>query len=120
MTTKRHAWKFGRWAEFICACDLRVRGYRILFRRLRTNVGEIDIVARRGTILAIVEVKARRTLETAAHSVSERQRHRISRAAMALLQKNPGLCKFDLRFDVMLMTPWRRPVHLMDAWRPNF
>ncbi len=114
---KQRAWRFGRWAETFCAWHLRFRGYRIEARRFRTGVGEIDIVARRGTILAMVEVKARAEMTAAAESLSRRQQRRIARAAQAYLQAHPETADLDLRFDAMLVCPWRLPRHLTDAWR---
>jgi putative endonuclease len=107
----------GRTAEAVCAALLRLKGFQILARRFRTPVGEIDIVARRGRLVAFVEVKARADLVTAGESVGQRQRRRIARAAQAFLQKRPELQHLDLRFDVVLLAPWRLPHHISDAWR---
>ncbi len=115
---KRRAWAFGRLAEGLCAWHLRARGYRILARRFRTPVGEIDIVARRGNTLAVVEVKARADLPTAMDSLRPRQRYRIIRAAEAFIAARPALAGMDVRFDVMVVVPWRPPAHIQDAWRP--
>ena len=73
---RRRAWRWGQWAEALCIGTLMLRGYRILARRLRYPVGEIDIVARRGGTLAVIEVKARENLSDAAEAVSGRQRRR--------------------------------------------
>lgn len=116
---RRQAWRYGRQAEWTCAWMLRLKGYRILARRHKTPVGEIDLVARRGGTVAFVEVKARAELATAVASVGGTQRRRIVRAATAFLQARPGLAGLDCRFDVMLVRPWHLPVHLSDAWRPN-
>ena len=114
---KRRAWAFDRLAEEICSWHLRLHGYRILTRRFCTPVGEIDIAARRGGILAVVEVKARKQRDTAAEAVSARKRQRIARTAEAFLQQRPGCAGLDVRFDVMLVTPWRLPLHMKDVWR---
>lgn len=111
------AWRRGHWAEHLCALALVVRGYRVLARRLRYPVGEIDLLARRGGTLAVIEVKARRDTESAMAAVTPRQRQRIARAAEWLLAERPALAGLALRFDVMLVTPWRWPRHLPDAWR---
>jgi putative endonuclease len=95
---------------------LRLKGYRIIAQDFRVPAGEIDIVARRGGTLAIVEVKARDSLSDAAESLSARQRRRIGRAAAALLAMHPSLAGLVVRFDVMLVRPWRLPRHLEAAW----
>ncbi len=114
---RRRARNFGRFAEGLCIWVLRLHGYRILVRDFRTTVGEIDIVARRRNTLAMVEVKARRDLAKAAQSLTRRQRRRITRAAAAFLMMNPRYAGLAVRFDLMLVRPWRPPVHLREAWR---
>ena len=96
-----------------------LRGYRILGRRLRSPVGEIDIVARRGAVLAIVEVKARPDSAAAAEAVTPRQQERLIRAAGWVVAGRPDLAAMQVRFDVMLVTPWRWPQHVVDAWRAD-
>jgi len=107
----------GRLAESACVWHLRLRGWRVLARRVRSPVGEIDIVAARRGLVAFIEVKARGDFTSAAHAVTPHQRRRIGRAAQAFLQKRPELAGCDMRFDVMLVAPWRPPRHLIDAWR---
>lgn len=114
---RRHAERFGRWAEGLCRWTLRLKGYRILANRLRTPMGEIDIVARRGQTIAVVEVKARADWDAANEAVNARQRGRLARAAHVYLAANPQYAGYVLRFDVMLVTPWSWPRHLIDAWR---
>jgi len=116
---RRRAWRFGRAAEALCAWSLRLRGYRIVARRYRARVGEIDIIARRGKLLAFVEVKGRGDLATAAEALGPRQRQRIARAAEAFVQARPVFQGMALRFDVMLVRRWRPPAHVADAWRPG-
>ena len=114
---RRRTRRFGRLAESLCAWHLRLRGYRIVARGFRSAVGEIDIVARRGGVLAVVEVKGREDLGVAAESLGRRQRRRIARAAEAFVKARPGYAVLDLRFDVMLVGPWGLPRHLTGAWR---
>ncbi len=116
---RRRAYRAGRLAEALCAAILRVKGYRILARGVRLPVGEIDIVARRGSVLAIVEVKRRADRRSAAEAVTERQRRRICRAAEGYLAAHPALAELAVRFDVMLVTPRQLPQHIEDAWRPS-
>jgi len=113
---RRRAWRFGRIAEAVCAGVLRLKGYRILARDVRTPVGEIDIVAHRGRVLAFVEVKARRSAD-GTDIIGPRQQHRIVRAAEAFLSRHPSLAGLDVRFDVMIVQGWTMPTHLTDAWR---
>ena len=113
------ALKLGRWAEHLAVLRLRLGGYRILARNLRLRSGEIDILARRGSVLALIEVKARADFDAAAFSLLPRQRQRLERSAEALRQRWPDLSACALRFDVVLVRPWRLPRHLPDAWRPD-
>ena len=114
---RRAAWVRGRRAETQAAWWLRLKGYRILERNFRVRPGEIDLIARRGRILALVEVKTRVDLASAGEAVDRRQRLRIARAAEVLLQRRPALRRLDLRFDVVLVTRGNLPRHIQDAWR---
>ncbi|HYM02295.1 MAG TPA: YraN family protein, partial [Stellaceae bacterium] len=75
MTTaaKRRAFRRGQLAELLCLWHLRLRGYRILARRFRVPTGEIDLIARRGGVVAAIEVKARSNVAAAGEAVSHRQ-----------------------------------------------
>jgi putative endonuclease len=114
---RRRTHDLGRLAEALCRLSLRLRGYRILGSRVRTPLGEIDIVARRRSVLAVVEVKARPDVLAAGEAVSPRQRQRLARAARLFLGAHPRLAGLVLRFDVMLVTPWSWPRHIEDAWK---
>lgn len=114
---RRRAFYRGHFAEILCLWHLRLRGYRVLARRYRVPVGEIDLIARRGAVLAAIEVKARRDAATAGEAVSARQRRRVARALAHFLATRPDLAGLDQRFDVMLVTPRRLPHHIADAWR---
>lgn len=118
MTAERiRRYRLGRFAEVMCAWHLRLRGYRVLARRFRSPVGEIDLVARRGRVLAFIEVKARPDRDQALAAVTPRQRARVRRAAELFVAHRPRLAGCDFRFDVMLVTPGRLPAHVIDAWR---
>ena len=116
---RRRAERYGRHAESLAAWLLRLKGYRILARGYRSRVGELDIVARRGRVLAFVEVKARGDVSEAAEALRPAQRSRIARAAEAFQASRPELRALLVRFDVVLVAPGRRPHHLPDAWRPG-
>jgi putative endonuclease len=103
--------------EALCAWQLRLAGYRIIGRDVRTPVGEIDLVARRGTLLVFVEVKRRASLADALAALLPIQQTRIARAAGAFLQRRPDLSDCAVRFDLVAVTPWRVPRHVADVWR---
>ena len=111
------AWRFGRMGEALCAWQLRLAGYRIIGRDVRTPVGEIDLIARRGGTLAFIEVKARR--QTSEEVLTLRQRRRIIRAAEMFLARRPELGTLAVRFDVMLIGRRRWPRHLAAAFRAD-
>ena len=114
---RRRAYGRGRRAEALAAWWLRLKGYRILARDFRVASGEIDLIARRGRVIALVEVKARPSLDEAREALLPHQRKRIERAAEVFLQRNPALAGLDLRFDVVLLAPKHLPQHIAGAWR---
>ena len=116
---RQRARRRGDLAEFLCRVHLRLRLWRIVARDWRCPAGEIDIIARRGPVLAIIEVKARATAADAASAVSPRQRRRIARAASAFLLARPELAGLTVRFDVMLVEKLRAPRHLPGVWRAD-
>ncbi len=113
---RQAAFRFGLTAETRAAALLIAKGYRIVNRRFRAPVGEIDIVARRGRVLVFVEVKARDRLDDAAEAVTPRQRRRIVAAAEAWLASHPDDLFCNIRFDVVLVAPSRIPRHLPAAF----
>lgn len=114
----RAAHAAGLRAETLAAWLLRLKLYRIVGRRVKTRLGEIDLIAQRGRTLVFVEVKARGDARTAAESLTLHQRGRLARAASLFAAMRPEFADFDMRFDVVLMTPRRPPIHLRDAWQP--
>ena len=95
---------------------LLLKGFRIAARRWRSPVGEIDLVMRRGRLLVFVEVKARGKFDDAAEAVTDRQRRRIAAAAEAWLASHAGDLGRDVRFDAVLVAPWRMPRHIPAAF----
>jgi putative endonuclease len=113
---RQAAFRTGLSAESRAAALLIAKGFRILERRWKSPVGEIDIIARRRTLLVFVEVKARARLDDAAESISTRQRRRIAAAAEAWLARHGDARVRDIRFDVILVAPARIPVHIPAAF----
>jgi putative endonuclease len=119
-TRRLAAEKRGRRSETLAALLLRLKFYRILGRRVRTPLGEIDMIARAPSgVICFTEVKARAHDAQAADALGPRQQARIARAAQLYLASRPGLAPKGLRFDVVSVRPGRFPRHLRDAWRAD-
>lgn len=108
----------GRVAEAIAAFVLVLKGYRILARRRRTPLGEIDLIAVRGKRLAFVEVKRRSSRDEAEASLTPFQTARLHDAAEHWLTRQSRYRDHDLAFDALFVLPWRWPIHLVDALQP--
>ena len=106
----------GRSAEILAALWLMAKGYRILGLRLRTPQAEIDLLARRGRVLAVVEVKRRASLAAAVEAVTPLQRERLIRAARGLAARRRGLSGLQIRLDLFALAPGARPRHIAGAW----
>ncbi len=120
--TRAAAERRGRWAERLSCWALRLNGWRVLDTRWRSprgsGAGELDIIAARGRTLAFIEVKARETATQAMEAVSADQQTRIARGAEAYLAAHSQYAGYAIRFDVMIVRPWRWPRRIADAWRP--
>lgn len=108
--------KRGRGAETLACWWLRLHGWRILARRARVPGGEVDVVARRGRIVAFVEVKARSTEEAAAMSLDA---WRLRRVVVAAERLAPRFQKAgdDIRIDAIFVVPGRLPRHVPHIWQ---
>lgn len=107
----------GRRSEVAAAVWLMLKGYRILGFRLKTPQAEIDLLALRGRVLAVVEVKRRMDITTALETVSFDQRDRLRRAGAMLAARRPSLAGAAVRLDLMALAPGRLPMHIPDAWK---
>lgn len=114
---RRRAERWGLSAESRACWALRLKGYAIIARRFKSPRGEIDIVARRGRLIAFVEVKARASLMQALEAVTPRTRRRIEAAAADWSVRNPGFADFAWRYDIVAVIPRRWPKHVADAFR---
>ena len=110
------AFQLGVSAEGRASLFLAAKGYRTLAKRWKTPVGEIDLVVKRGNLIAFVEVKARAKLDAAAESVLPRQKKRIIAAAEAWLAAHPEHAGYDMRFDAVLIAPGKLPRHIASAF----
>lgn len=111
---RRRAERGGRRAETVAAWWLRLKGWTILARRVRTPVGEVDLIARRGRTLAFIEVKARASAHEAAFALDDYRLRRVVAAAEALAHRytRPGGIT---RVDAVYIVPWRLPRHLANV-----
>lgn len=114
---KRRAFRKGHRGEWIAAAALMLKGYWIVSRRYRTKLGEIDLIARRGNLVAMVEVKARPTLMEAMNAIGYQAEQRIEAAADLWLSTQPDHGRLSIRFDLIAVLPWRWPVHVENAWQ---
>ena len=106
----------GRFAEYLSALFLIFKGYRVISMRYKTKLGEIDIVARRGNLVAMVEVKARKTVDKAVDSVTRESQKRINNAADLWLARQKDYGRLSIRFDIIAVCPWKLPVHIENAF----
>ena len=115
MSTRAERERKGRRGEWLAAWYLRLKGWRILARRVKTPRGEVDLVARRGRLVAFVEVKWRAGAKELEFAIDEFRLRRVAAAAEALASRyvKPG---DDMRIDVLLLAPGRFPRHIVNAW----
>jgi putative endonuclease len=105
----------GRRAETIAAWYLRLQGWRIVGERVRNPRGEVDLIARRGRVVAFIEVKARVNEANLATAIDAYRLRRVAAAAESLLPKY-GKGAEEMRIDVILVAPWAWPRHLVNVW----
>jgi putative endonuclease len=113
---RRFAEGAGRRGEFWAELFLRAQFYRVLARRVKTPVGEIDLIMRRGNLTVFVEVKARAFSHQELDALMAVNRRRIVNAAQMWLMRRPELAAGDLRFDVIFLAPFAWPRHLKNAF----
>lgn len=106
----------GRFAEAVAALWLMLKGYQILGFRLKTPLGEIDLLARKGKTLAVVEVKRRVSVDVALQSILPAQRDRLLRAARTVVSRRTALRQLDLRMDLIALAPGKLPRHVRNIF----
>lgn len=93
-----------------------MKGYSLLAERFKTQLGEIDLIVKRGNTIVFVEVKLRKNIDTAAESIHERNQSRVRNAAELYLQRHPEYTDCELRFDALMLAPRALPVHIENAF----
>lgn len=117
LVSRRKAERRGHRGEWLAALALMLKGYRIVARRYRTKLGEIDLIARRGDLVAIVEVKARPTLIEAMEAIARQSERRIEGATDLWLSRQPDYGRLSVRFDMVAILPRRWPVHVENVFQ---
>lgn len=109
--------KSGREGEARAAFWLKAKGWTVLDTRVKTGAGEIDLVVKRGNLIAFIEVKWRKKRADLDHAVDE---YRLSRVAAAVESVAHRYAKNgeDIRLDVILLAPCSFPRHIANAWQP--
>lgn len=110
------AYRRGHRGEWVAALALMLKGYRIVARRYRTKLGEIDLIARRGDLVLIVEVKVRATLLEAMDAIGRQSERRIEAATDIWLSRQPDYGRLSIRFDMVAVLPRRWPVHVENVF----
>lgn len=112
---RRRREQSGRRAETLACWWLRLKGWRILARRVKTPLGEVDVIARRGRVVAFVEVKARASEREAALALDEHRLRRVAAAAGALAHRYAR--EGDVtRIDAIFVVAKRWPRHMENVW----
>ncbi len=113
---RQRAERRGHVSEYLAALFLLLKGYRILAFRYRTKLGEIDIVARKKTLVLFVEVKARASEGAAIDAVGYETQRRIRSASDIWLSRRRDTHRLSCRYDIIAVLPWRLPRHFPDAF----
>jgi putative endonuclease len=107
----------GREAEAQAAMWLTQQGWRIVAERVKTKAGEIDLIAKRPGLVAFVEVKWRARAASLGDAIDERRLTRVAKAAEVVAHEYARNGE-DIRIDVILLAPGRKPTHIENAWMP--
>lgn len=115
--SRQKAYLRGHRGEWMAALALMLKGYRIVARRWKTKLGEVDLIARRGDLVLVVEVKCRPTLLEAMDAIGYQSQRRIEAAADLWLMRQPDFAKLSVRFDMVAVLPRRWPVHVENIFQ---
>jgi putative endonuclease len=107
---------YGHRGEALAALYLNAKLYRVIARRVKTPVGEIDLIVRRFGVTVFVEVKTRGRAETETEALMAVNQRRIVRAADHYIARHPYLAQTPLRYDVIFLARGRWPRHIVNAF----
>ena len=123
--SRKQAYRRGLRAEWIARQILKLKGYQVIAERYKNAFGEIDIIARQGEFLVLVEVKARPTLRECLECITPAMQGKKIKAAKSLLAYPGELAPYmddpnlTVRFDMICIVPWRIPKHITNAWQEH-
>jgi len=106
---------FGLFAEYLTIILYKITFHQILYHRKRYYIGEIDIIALRGQQIVFIEVKARNS-NLDDRILSKKQQDRIKRAAELFLSNNLKYQNYQIRFDLVIIRPYKLPIIIKNAW----
>lgn len=113
---RKRAQQWGHVSEWIAVISLILKGYRILKMRYKTKLGEVDIIARKGDLIIMVEVKARRTIQEAFDAVTSTSQRRIESAGDLWLASQKNAHLLSVRYDIIAVRPWKWPTQYENAF----
>jgi putative endonuclease len=102
-------------SELCAENELKTKGYEILGKRVRTQYGEIDILAKKGADIVAVEVKQRKSLNAARACISVKQQKRIFNALLFVMSNRDELFA-NYRIDVICLDSVGRFEHIENAF----
>jgi putative endonuclease len=117
--SRKKAERAGRLGEWAAAFMLQLKGYVIVQRRMKSRLGEVDLIARHAKVLAFIEVKVRAKPTDPATILSPYQMKRIVNGATGWASSRPWAHGCQWRYDLIIVRPWHWPLHIKDAWRPT-
>ena len=103
-------------AEYLAALYLSLKAYSVLAMRYRIKDGEVDLIIKRGRVIAFVEVKARADFAAGIEAIDELKIRKFRKAVDHWVARNPWADAYTLRGDAVVISPWRMPVHIEDAF----
>lgn len=121
MKNKARDNKTGHLCETIAMIFLMLKGYIPVAKNYvtgrGTGAGEVDLIMRRGKMLVFIEVKKRPSLTTGLQAITMENQMRVVRASSAFLARHKKHVMYAVRYDAVILSPWKTPYHLKDAWR---
>jgi putative endonuclease len=113
---KIKSYYFGLFSEIIAIIFLKLKFYKILRRRYRNKLGEIDIIAKKNDFLIAIEVKARKNILLIDEVLSNKQMNRIKRSMNIFYSNKKYYGKLSIRYDLIIIQPYKFPIHLKNFW----